>query len=87
MLFLIDFFKELDEMGNTQGVYTKNGVAPNYADVLIESEELGGGKRLRAIPTMIEDKDSNLRPGFILFFNDEDKLMKKNFEGAFQKIV
>ena len=75
MLDVISFFEECDGLLNTQGVFTKNGISKEYSEVLLESEELAGGKRLRAIPHLIEI-ENGLKQGIMLFLNDEDKYVE-----------
>lgn len=69
---LVDFFTECMELLNTQGVFTNNSVAVQYADTAIESEPFASGKRMIAVPGVWEDADTNVRKGIFLFLNSED---------------
>lgn len=57
MDFLLRFINDCMDLLYTEGLYTKDGIHPDYKDVVIQSEKLAGGKRLALYPTKITKKD------------------------------
>lgn len=58
-------------MVNTPDVYTNNGVNPKYADTVLKSQPLGGGKTIAIIPHVIQNDQSMIR-GVMMFLNNDD---------------
>jgi|GEM_PF-2682434 len=73
---LRDFLAEALNQLNIQNLYTNNGVAPEYADLVVRSQPFAGGKTLAIIPHKIQrehNNNSSFVDGCILFVNDDDK--------------
>lgn len=73
---LVNFFNDVLCLVNTEGVFSKTGITPEYADQVVESELLCGGKKLFALPQLIEIDNGTNNPmtekGVMLFLNDEE---------------
>lgn len=57
MDFLTLFINDCTDLLYTEGLYTKDGIHPDYKDIVIQSEKLAGGKRLALYPTKITRQD------------------------------